>query len=68
MEAARAEAIEELDWDQIKAEMDSVIRDLDMDVDMDFDVDIDMESIREDMEQVRREMKEIDWEENEGRN
>jgi len=63
MEAARLEAMEDIDWDQIKAEMDSVIQDFDVDFDMDFDMDLDMESIRENMEEVRREMKEIDWEE-----
>ena len=67
---------EEIDWDQIKEDIESAKKDALADIDweemkaemdsaiqeIDFDFDFDMEAIRENMEEARREMEEIDWE------
>jgi beta-lactamase regulating signal transducer with metallopeptidase domain len=54
MEAARAEALEEIDWDEIKEDMEAARAEA-----ME---DIDWEEIKEDMEAARLEaMEDIDW-------
>ena len=67
-EAAKLEALEEIDWEEIKKEielskvhLDSIMKDIDFDFDFDFDVDIDLEEMRIDLEQAMKEMKEINW-------
>lgn len=67
MEAAKKEALTEIDWEEIEMEMadariqlDSMVKDFDFD--FDFDVDIDMEAIKIEIKQSMKELEEIDWE------